>query len=332
MAHRHAIVARDHRAQRGELAHLRVAAGHVLKAGGHPERTRAQVVFEDRLHPRQLSIRRLAGAVADAGAAAQGAVAGQGGHVDVGRRPRNGLHPRRQAVGRRSRAPQRGTAAVLAEGDRGHPHRKVLRVRVVERIAVGVQVDESRRQHATAAFDNAQAFRLRVRYAADAFDAVAAHEHIGALPRLAAAVDQQHVAQCKPACPSLRGGAPGKHGWRKRACGACRHDRQDVASGPGGTAHRHASRRKWGEVVLQETIQEREGVDPGDRRMGNVRQGRFKSAVVDGERQEGCAHTFSCIRYTFAPAECVGSWPGSSHWHRCSSTPLGSCTKVTSAP
>ncbi len=210
VAHLHAVEAGDHRAQRDEFAHFRVASGHVFQSGGQAECAGVQVLFEDGLHPRQLGIGGATRAVVDAGAAAQCAVAGQGGNVDVGRGAGHGVHPCRQAVGGVVRAAQRGATAVLAQHDGGHAHRQVLGVGVVERIAVGMQVDEARRQHATAAFDDAQSARVPVGDAADALDAVAAHQHVGAPPRLTSAVDEQYVAQRQAAHRCLRRRARGQ--------------------------------------------------------------------------------------------------------------------------
>ena len=240
VAHHHAIGARDHRPERGQFAHLRVAAGHVFQSGRQAEGTGAQVGVEHRLQPLQLRVRRPARAVVDAGAAAQRAVAGQRRDVEARRRGLDRVHPGREAARVARSARQRGAAAILAQHHRGHAHREERRERHLQRVAVGVQVDEARRQHATTTLDHAQPARVAGAQPTDARDGVAVHQHVGASRGRAAAVDQAHVTQ-QHARASRRRPPRAGHTRQRHAGGPCRHRRQHLAPGPRPLPHRAAS-------------------------------------------------------------------------------------------
>ena len=232
MAHRHPAKARHRLPERRDLHRLRVHPGHVLQAGGGPERTGRQVFLQQPDHASDLHLRGLAGAIVDAGLPAQRAVAGAGGDVDVRTRAIHRVHPLRQpprAVFSRARA-----ATVLAQHHGGHAHREELLVGALQRITMGMQVDEARRQHPAAALDDTRAARGAAADPADLRDPPAGDQHVGVPGRRAGAVDHHHVADLQHPGLCL---SPARHRRQHRRRRARRHHRQHLAPGPARLRH-----------------------------------------------------------------------------------------------
>ncbi|WP_415253759.1 hypothetical protein [Thermomonas sp.] len=193
MAHAHAVVARDHRAECGDFPGFGIEARHVFQPGGQAERAGEDVFLQYLCQPRDLRVGGRAGGVVDPGLPAQRTMPGAGGDVDVRLRALRGVEPMGQAtlaflVGARA-------AAILTEEDGGHAHRQMAGISAFERIAMRVQVDETGRKHPAAAFDGPCARHQTRRYLADTHDAFALHKHVSGTRRCAGAVDHAHVAQ-----------------------------------------------------------------------------------------------------------------------------------------
>jgi hypothetical protein len=147
MAHHHAVVAADHAAEIGQLGSLRIDSGDIFEAVGQPERACAKLGLELRRHPGERGGIGPADRVGDADRAAERAVAGEHRDVEVDAGAIDCGDPAAQIEILADPRP----VAVLAEDDRGDAHREEALVRILERVAMAVRVDEAGREDAALA-------------------------------------------------------------------------------------------------------------------------------------------------------------------------------------
>ena len=197
VTHHDAVSLADDIRQRDEFAPQGVTAGHVFKTRAHAEGAGVEPFSQDRLHRAHLRGRWFDRHI-DACLSPERPVTDEGRDVRLKTSVADFAHEplRQRRPARRSAFAAltfvAGRSAVLTQHDRSNAlQREVLERCVLERIAVRMCIDETRRNDLAAGVDDA--LRLDARSSADANDLISADQHVG-LDRRAAVADVDEAA------------------------------------------------------------------------------------------------------------------------------------------